>query len=139
MPAESAVTGSSSDAGGLPPTAGTPRGCVVVRLRTSGVEKSPDEIPIGPLRSRGPADRIRRGVAPSAFRASAAFAAARAASFDAREESSGAFDTDRQPCEFPDVVATRPTPTPIFVDAPLTSASSTTRPGSNTAMVVDPR
>ena len=51
-----AVTGSSSEgAGALLPTAGMPRGCVVVRLRTTGVEKSPELMPIGPLRSRGPA------------------------------------------------------------------------------------
>ena len=70
----------------------------VVRLRTSGVEKSPDVIPIGPLRSRGPVGRTRRGVAPSAtfftsFTSPGAFAPPRVGSFDAREGSSWAFDT----------------------------------------------
>jgi hypothetical protein len=46
-----------------------PRGWVVVRRRTMGVEKSPLLIPIGPLRSRGTA---ARGRAP-AFAASTAF------------------------------------------------------------------
>ena len=142
--AVAALTGSSSDdAGALPPTTGTPRGCVVVRLRTSGVEKSPELMPIGPLRSRGPAERTRRGVAPSAttFLASppTAFAAPRVGSFDAREGSSWAFDTGLQPRGFPVVAATRPMPTPIFTDAPAARASSSTRPGSNTTMVVEPR
>ena len=44
---------------GTPPI-GVPRGCVVVRLRTEGVWKSPLAIPMGPLRSRGMPGRERR-------------------------------------------------------------------------------
>ena len=54
------------------PAAGVPRGWVVVRLRTDGVEKSPLAIPIGPLRSRGTADPTRGRRAPAAATASLA-------------------------------------------------------------------
>ena len=41
------------------PAAGVPRGWVIVRLRTEGVEKSPLAIPIGPLRSRATEEPTR--------------------------------------------------------------------------------
>jgi hypothetical protein len=50
----------ASSTGTALPTMGTPRGCVVVRRRTVGVEKSPAAIPMGPLRSLGTAARGRR-------------------------------------------------------------------------------
>jgi hypothetical protein len=42
------------------PSAGVPRGCVMVRFRTVGVAKSPLAMPMGPLRSRGMPGRGRR-------------------------------------------------------------------------------
>jgi hypothetical protein len=59
------AAGGSVGAAGAAPTTGSPRGCVVVRLRAVGVAKSPPEIPIGPLRSprggRATTDRARGG------------------------------------------------------------------------------
>ena len=55
------------------------------------------------------------------------------------ESSWGAFDTCVSPGNSRVAASMCPTPTPIFMDAPETTGSSTTRPGSNTTIVVEPR
>ena len=130
--------------------AGVPRGWVVVRRRTVGVAKSPLAIPMGPLRSRATADPTRaRGLRHGAPAWRSAVVPDRAGVAPSSAKRSIGAMSRRAPSTRPSASrhrgrAVRRTQS-ADADRPSSSArrarsvSSSTRPGSKTTIVVEPR